>query len=323
MKRLRRNSLFYGIGILILLVLATVSLFVGRSSLSLAQILNNQSVDWQVLTSVRLPRAFSVVVAGATLALSGLLAQQLTQNRFASPATMGTFASGRLGLILALLFLPGSNLSTRAIFAFVLSLLGTFAFVKLLDSIRLKDTYLVPIIGIIFGNVIQALGSYLAIQSDISQEVSAWLQGSFASVHSQNYQLLYFSIIALVLIILASHYFSILGLGKEIMTELGASYERIRFISVALIALGTAAVLLTVGNIPFVGIIIPNIVAYFNGDHFQKNIPAVLLAGPIFLLVCDILSRLIIAPYELPVSIIVGVIGSLVFITMMLRGRRV
>ena len=70
------------------------------------------------------------------------------------------------------------------------------------------------------------------------------------------------------------------------------------------------------------GIVIPNLAAFLQGDHFQKNMGAVLLLGPIFLLFCDILARLIIAPYEIPVSIIVGVIGAGMFIFILLRGER-
>lgn len=180
---------------------------------------------------------------------------------------------------------------------------------------------LVPVIGIIFGNIIQALGSYIAIDQDISQEVKAWFQGSFSSLHSQNFQLILVSLLALVFIILGSHYFAVLGLGRDIATDLGVPFERIRLISIALIALASSAVLLTVGNIPFVGIVIPNLVAFFQGDYFQKNMGAVLLLGPIFLLFCDILARLLIAPYEIPVSIIVGVIGAGIFIFILLRGE--
>lgn len=312
----------YSIGLLLLLILAYVSLFVGVSNLDLSAFSQSDSRDLEILLAVRLPRTVSIIIAGASLSLSGLLAQHITQNRFASPETMGTFAAGRLGLILSIFLFPGSAILSRSFFAFLFSLLGTFLFIKILDSIRLKNSMLVPVIGIIFGNIIQALGSYIAINQDIAQEVNAWFQGSFSSLHSQNFQLILVSLLALGFIILGSHYFAVLGLGRDIATDLGVSFEKIRLISIALIALASSAVLLTVGNIPFVGIVIPNLAAFLQGDHFQKNMGAVLLLGPIFLLFCDILARLIIAPYEIPVSIIVGVIGAGMFIFILLRGER-
>lgn len=318
---MEKTTLKYGLGLILLFVLVYASLFIGVSNIALNPFSRPDSQGLEVLFAVRLPRTISIIIAGASLSLSGLLAQHITQNRFASPETMGTFAAGRLGLILSIFLFPGSAILSRSMFSFLFSLLGTFLFIKILDTIRLKNSMLVPVIGIIFGNIIQALGSYIAIDQDISQEVNAWFQGSFSSLHSQNFQLILVSLLALVFIILGSHYFAVLGLGRDIATDLGVPFERIRLISIALIALASSAVLLTVGNIPFVGIVIPNLVAFFQGDHFQKNMGAVLLLGPIFLLFCDILARLLIAPYEIPVSIIVGVIGAGIFIFILLRGE--
>ncbi len=311
----------FALATLFLLTLTGLSLAIGPRPLDWSHVLDPLSTDRYILMTSRLPRTISIIIAGASLSLAGLLAQTLTQNRFASPGTMGTVASARLGLVVALLCLPSASLVNRSIVAFLFSLAGTLLFIRVIDRIQLKENMMVAVIGLIYGNIIQALGTYLAIQYDLSQQLTAWLQGSFASLHSDNFQLIFVSLLALILTVAGSHYFAVLGLGRDLATELGIPFERIRLFAIALIAFASSAVLLTAGNIPFVGIVIPNLVSFMQGDHFRKNIGAVLLVGPIFLLLCDILSRLLIHPYEIPVALVVGILGSLLFIFLLLKGE--
>lgn len=307
--------------ILLLLFLSIFSLFVGVNKLSIGHFFQTSSIEWKIIMTTRLPRTISLILAGATLALSGLLMQQLTQNKFTSPSTVGTMQSARLGLILSLFIFPQASIINRATFALGFAIGGTLIFVGLLHSIQAKNSIVVPIIGIMFGNVISSLGTYIALQWDLVQDISAWLQGNFSLINSSNYQLIFLSLLSMIGIIMGAHYFSVIGLGKDIVIQLGAAYEKILFLGVFLISLGTAAVLLTVGNIPFVGIIIPNLVSLFKGDHFKNNLFYVTIFGAIFLLICDILSRIILFPYEIPVSVIVGIIGSALFIYLLLKGE--
>lgn len=306
---------------LLLASLSILSLFVGVNTLTIKQLMQADTLDWLILLSTRLPRTISIILAGATLSLSGLLMQQLTQNKFTSPSTTGTISSARLGLILALLFYPNASTLNRAIFAFVFAIVGTFMFTFLIDRIQAKNPIVVPIVGLMFGNVISSFGTYLALEWEIVQNVSAWLQGNFSLLHSSNFQLIYLSLISLAAIYFFSHYFSVMGLGKDLVTELGISFNNFRLIGIILIALGSASVLLTVGNIPFVGIVIPNLVSIRNGDHFKNNLFLVSTCGIIFLLVADILARMVIFPFEIPVSIIVGVLGSFLFLFLLFRGE--
>src|SRR5690625_1755917 len=308
-------------GILLLLFLSVFSLFVGVNKLSIGHFFQNSSIEWKIIITTRLPRTISLILAGATLALSGLLMQQLTQNKFTSPSTVGTMKSARLGLILSLFIFPEASIINRAIFALVFAIVGTLIFVGLLHSVRAKNSIVVPIIGIMFGNVIASLGTYVALQWDLVQDISAWLQGNFALINSSNFQLIFLSLLSMIGIIMGAHYFSVIGLGKDLVIQLGVAYEKILFISIFLISFGTAAVLLTVGNIPFIGIVIPNLVSLFKGDYFKNNLFYVTIYGAIFLLISDILSRVILFPYEIPVSVIVGIIGSALFIYLLLRGE--
>ena len=113
-----------------------------------------------------------------------------------------------------------------------------------------------------------------------------------------------------------------MALGQEMATELGVSYRVIELVGILLVALGTTAVLLTVGSIPFIGIIVPNLISLKGGDNFQKMLLPTAIFGSVFTIVCDILARIVIAPYELPISVVVGVSGSILFLFLLLRGER-
>lgn len=317
----KRYFIKWAILIIVLLIGSLFSIFVGVSELSPSHLFQTESIEWKVLVTTRVPRTISIVIAGATLSLSGLLMQQLTQNKFTSPSTVGTMQSARLGLILSLLFFPKASIFNRALFSFGFAIIGTFIFLGLLRVIRANHSIFVPIVGIMLGNIISSLGTYFSLQWDIVQSVNAWLQGSFSLIHSANYQLIFVSLLSMLGMIIGAHYFSIVGLGENIAIQLGAAYERILLIGILFISLGTAVVLLTVGNIPFIGLVVPNLISLHKGDYFRRNIMDVTVYGAVFLLISDILARVIIYPYEIPVSVIVGIIGSALFIYLLLKGE--
>lgn len=135
------------------------------------------------------------------------------------------------------------------------------------------------------------------------------------------YELLYISVPVIILAYLFANRFTVAGMGEEFSKNLGMSYRSIVNIGLILTSLVTVTVILTVGMIPFLGLIVPNIVSLFKGDHLQRTLPHTAIVGAIFLLVCDILGRIIIFPYEISISLIVGVIGSAIFLYMLLRRK--
>lgn len=306
----------------LLAVLALLSLLVGVQELTFFDLFHLDEIQRTILLSTRIPRTLSLILAGTTLSVSGLLMQQLTQNKFVSPTTAGTMASARFGVIMAMILFSHTSILTRTIFAFTCATLGTLLFVFFLRIVKMKDSVMVPLIGIMFGNIVGSIGTYFALQYEIIQNASSWLQGNFSLISSGNYQLIFLSIPMVILIYLFAHYFTIMGLGKEIAQELGISYHVIELIGIILVALGTSAVILTVGQISFVGIIIPNLISLKAGDHFKRILFPTAITGSLFLLAMDIFARWIIFPYEVPVSVVVGVIGSGLFLYLLLRGER-
>lgn len=310
------------VGLLILAAAAVFSLLVGVEEITLLELIQPDQIVKTILFTVRLPRTISLVLAGASLSVSGLVMQQLTQNKFVSPTTAGTMDSARLGMILSMLFLGSTSVLGQILFAFLFSVLGTFLFITFLNKLHIKNSTLVPLVGLMFGNVVGSLGTFFAYREDLIQNVSSWLQGNFSLISSVNYSLIWLSLPILILIYLFAHYFSVVGMGEEIAIGLGLSYRTIQWVAILLVALSTSSVLLTVGSIPFIGVIIPNIVSLRLGDHFKKIIFPTALSGALFLLICDLIGRLLIAPYEIPVSLIVGIIGSVTFLYLLFKEGR-
>src|SRR5699024_909888 len=137
--------------------------------------------------------------------------------------------------------------------------------------------------------------------------------GDFSMILRGQYELIYVSIPALIVAFLFANKFTVAGMGEEFATNLGLNHRQVVNLGLIIVALVTAVVVLTVGMIPFLGRIVPNIVSIFQGDHMKKSIGQVPLLGAVCILFCDILGRVVIFPYEISIGLTVGVIGSGIF----------
>lgn len=240
--------------------------------------------------------------------------QQLCMNKFVSPTTGATISSAQFGILLALLFMPSSTIWGRAVFAFVFAILGTWIFVWFIQRIQFKDVVMVPLVGIMFGNVITGITNYLAYKYEMTQALSSWLVGHFSLVIRGRYEIVYLVVPLVILAFVFSNHFNIVGMGKDFSRNLGVHYNLILFMGLTIAAMITASVVVIVGAISYIGLIVPNVVAMFKGDKIRGTLIDTALFGAIFVLVCDMIGRVIIAPYELPIELIVGILGSIVFI---------
>lgn len=277
--------------------------------------------QFQILMISRFPRLVSILIAGASISICGLIMQQLTRNKFVSPTTAGTFDSARLGVLVSLLVFTSASPLVKMLVAFGFALLGTFIFMKILDRIPFKDTIFIPLVGLMFGNVISSIATFFALKHNLVQNMSSWLHGDFSMIMEGRYELMYISIPFLVIAYLYANQFTIAGVGEDFAKNVGLNYKQVVNIGLAIVAMVTASVVLTVGMIPFLGLIIPNIVSYYYGDHLKKSIIQTAIIGAAFVLVCDILGRVILYPYEISISLTVGVIGSAIFIYLLMRRR--
>lgn len=305
----------------VLIILSFISLFVGVSSISPLDLLDFQSEETQIFLISRLPRLVAILLAGAGMSMAGLIMQQLSRNKFVSPTTAGTLDATRLGILVSMLLFANASMIEKMAVAFAFALAGTFLFMQILNRIKFKDAIFIPLIGLMFGNILSSITTFFAYRADVIQNMSAWLQGDFSMVMKGSYELLYISVPVFIIAYMYANRFTVAGMGEDFSKNLGLKYRSIVNIGLVLVALITATVVLTVGMIPFLGLIIPNIVSIFKGDHLQKTLPHTAMLGAIFLLICDILGRVLIYPYEITISLMVGVIGSFIFLIMLFRRK--
>lgn len=304
-----------------LIILSVVSIFVGNVELKPAQLLNLTDHQTQVLIISRIPRLVSIIIAGVSMSICGLIMQQLTRNKFVSPTTAGTEDSAKLGILIALLVFTTASPLQKMLVSFVFALLGTFLFMKILDKIKFKDTIFIPLVGLMFGSVISSLSTFIGLKYDLIQNVSSWMLGDFSMIMKGRYELLYITVPLVIIGYLYADRFTLAGMGEDFSKNLGLNYKQVVNIGLILVALLTASVILTVGVIPFLGLIVPNIVTIFRGDNLKKNLSITALLGAVFLMFCDILGRVLIYPFEIPISLTVGIIGSGLFIYLLMRRR--
>ena len=155
----------------------------------------------------------------------------------------------------------------------------------------------------------------------MTQVIEVFFQGSFAPVQKGRYEYLYIIIIITIAVYFYADRLTLAGLGEEFSKNLGVNYKRVILNANILVALATGVVSAVIGNIPFLGLIIPNIISMYRGDNLKGNIPWIAVGSMIVMLLSDIISRIIIAPFELPVSLILGGFGSFIFIYIILRQR--
>ncbi|MDE6608526.1 MAG: iron chelate uptake ABC transporter family permease subunit, partial [Lachnospiraceae bacterium] len=164
----------------VLLLLSFLSLFVGVLDVNIAGLVSGDVEQWEIFLISRLPRLLAILCTGIGMSVAGLIMQQLCMNKFVSPTTGATISSAQFGILLALLFMPKSTLWGRAFFAFAFAIAGTWIFVWFIQRIQFKDVIMVPLVGIMFGNVINGVTNYFAYKYEMSQALSTWLVGHFS-----------------------------------------------------------------------------------------------------------------------------------------------
>lgn len=310
--------------IALVLVLAAISLFVGVSDLSPKMLLGSDadSRAVQIMLVSRIPRTLAIVLAGMSMAVAGTIMQMLARNRFVEPSTAGTVESASLGILIVTLVAPQVPIFGRMLVASAFALAGTALFLRILKAIPLRSVLVVPLIGIMLGSVIGAVTTFIAYRFELLQSLNSWTTGDFSGVLRGRYELLWLSFFLTLLAYFVADRFTVAGLGEDFTTNLGLNYKRVLRLGLVIVSMVTAMVVVTVGMIPFVGLVVPNILSMTMGDNMRRSLPWIAILGAGMVLSCDILGRLIRYPYEIPVGTMMGVLGSALFLALLLRKRR-
>ncbi|PZD67887.1 iron ABC transporter permease [Pantoea ananatis] len=305
----------------LLSALIMLSLATGVSRVSLIDLWHDAEMR-EILFVSRFPRTVALVLAGSAMSVAGQIMQMLTQNRFVEPSVVGTTQSASLGLLLVMVWYPAAPVIVKMCIASLFALAGTVLFMLLIQRIRQKSAFIVPLAGIMLGAVFSSVTTFLGMQFDILQSLGSWESGDFSSVMQGRYELIWIVGLITLLAALIADRFTVAGLGQDFSVNVGLNYRQIQLTGMAMIAIVSGVVIVVVGVLPFLGLVVPNIVSMIFGDNLRRTVPWVAMTGAILVLSCDILGRLIIYPFEVPVSALLGVLGAAVFLVLIIRGRR-
>jgi iron complex transport system permease protein len=309
------------LGTMAVIGLAVWSIFVGVSDISPRDLLG---IDWsderfQILIESRVPRTLALVLAGSAMAVSGTILQMVVRNRFAEPSTIGTAEAAKLGFLSVLIVFPDASIAARLVSATAFALLVTALFLRVLRKLSLQSPLIVPLVGILLGGVINAAATFLAYRFDLLQSLVSWSNGDFSMILRGRYELLWLALAMTALAYAFADRFTVAGLGNDFATSLGLDYRSVVAVGIVIVSIVTAVVIVTVGMIPFVGLVVPNVISLVMGDNVRRALPWVALVGAGLVLACDVVGRIVNSPYEIPVGTMLGVIASALFLYLLLR----
>jgi len=307
-------------------LLAIVSLFVGVGDVTPAGLLRAVLADDDgshqevlLVLASRVPRTVAILLAGAGMAIAGQIMQLLSRNRFVEPSTAGTVESAAIGILAVTVLAPGAPVMVKMLVATATALAGTALFLRILRHVPLRSVLVVPLVGLMLGGIINAVSTFFAYRLDLLQSLNTWMTGDFSGVLRGRYELLWLTFALVVVAYLVADRFTVAGMGQDFVTNLGMNYRAVLALGLSIVSMVTAVVVVTVGAIPFLGLVVPNVVALIFGDNLRRTAPWVALGGAGFVLVCDLVGRTVRYPYEVPIGVVVGVVGSAAFLFLLLR----
>ena len=307
---------------LLLILLCAVSLMLGSKQTSLIALFNFSNDAWLTLTASRIPRLIALVLTGVGLSVSGVILQHIVRNKFVEPATSGGLDAAKLGILVSLTMLPNASTSSKMIFALVFCFASSLLFILIISRIKFKSAVLIPVLGLMYGSVLSSIAEFYAYRHNILQSMQGWLLGDFSRVVQGHYELIYMILPIIVLAYAYAHRFTVLGMGEDMAASLGLGYAATAALGLMLVSVTVAASVITIGAIPFVGLVIPNLVALKYGENLSRTLPVVALGGACLLLICDIFGRLVIYPFEVPIGLTAGGVGGVIFLVLIMKGVR-
>ncbi|NEU59698.1 iron ABC transporter permease [Paenibacillus sp. ALJ109b] len=277
-----------------------------------------------ILREIRLPRELAAMLIGAALAVSGGIMQGITRNPLADPGLLGLTSGANMALALAFVFMPSLGYFGIMVACFVGAALGA-ALVIVLGSMRRGS--LSPIRVVLAGAAVSAfmyaISDGISIFFKISKDVSMWTSGGLiGTTWSQIQAIAPVILVGLVIVPFLSNQINILSLSDEVATGLGQKLVLVKTILFLLVIVLTGASVALIGNMAFVGLMIPHIVRKLVGTDYRYIIPVSIFAGASFMLLAETLGRTINAPYETPVVAIASMLGLPFFLFVVRRGGK-
>lgn len=330
--RVKNKTLVYVIGFsLLLLTLFVAAIMIGRYNVGLNdfwKIITGDDtvspIDKNIVINLRIPRTIVALLTGMALSVSGLVYQEIFNNKLVSPDLLGVSSGASVGAALAIVL--GFTGLVISGFSFAFGLLTMLITIVISKVFRSPSSVYLLLAGVIVGGFMSSatgLFKYLATSDRQLSEITFWLLGSFSGVTYESvYILLPIVIIGITVLFLLRWKINILSLGHNEATSVGVNYKVLRMVVIICATLLTASTVAISGVIGWIGLVIPHISRLLVGRDTKKTIPITIIFGACFMIVVDIISRSFTST-EIPLSVVTGFLGTPIFLTLLYMKRGV
>ena len=330
-KKGKKTGAFFSlvvIGIIIMFFLALLHIRIGMSDITYETVFkaifqNDASKAHLIISSIRFPRVLLCLIIGASMAMAGMMIQQITNNPLASPQVLGVNAGASLAVVTMIMFFPSSSYFMRIIVAFIGagvigSLVQGIAYIKRLNILELS------LLGLSVQMLLSAIiKAFMLLNESKTSDLLFWMSGSVQQAQMNHIRLLLpWFIIAFVLSMIIGRSLDTLKLGDQVATSLGTSVSLVKGIGIVSVILLAGSSVAIAGPVAFIGLIIPHLIYKFNLISFRSQFILCGIYGSNLLLLADIIAKLLKYPYESPVGIVTSFLGAAFYIALFNRQRK-
>ena len=315
--------------LLVFIVMFGLSMVFGAADISLKDVwlaLSSSSVNEQIsiIRDIRLPREIAAAFVGAALSVSGAIMQGMTKNPLADPGLLGLTSGANAALAVTIAFIPSVNYLGITIACFIGATVGA---ILVFGIAAIKRGGFSPLRIVLAGAAVSAflyaIGEGVGIYFKISKDVSMWTAGGMVGTSWEQLQIIVpFIVGGIFIALLLSRQLTILSLNEEVAVGLGQQTTKVKTILFVVMVLLAGASVALVGNMVFIGLMIPHIVRGIVGTDYRYIIPMSAITGAAFMLLADTLGRTVSAPYETPIAAVVSMIGLPFFLIIVRKGGK-
>jgi len=314
--------------LILLAVTVTISLCVGAANTSIQDVYEavvgqSGGKHYTILREIRFPRIIAAILVGSALAVAGAIMQGVTRNPLADPGLLGLTAGANAVLALTMAFIPNASYMMLIFACFVGAGIGMMIVYGIGASTKNGFSPLKLVLaGAAVSALLQAIADGTGILFQISKDVSMWTSGGLIGTTWQALMIVPFIIIGLIVAFIFSRQLTILSLNEEVAVGLGQNTTVIKGIMMFVVVVLAGSAVALVGNLAFVGLMVPHIVRAIVGTDYRLVLPMSAIIGGWFMVTADFAGRMINAPYETPVVAIISIIGLPFFLLLVRKGGR-
>lgn len=318
------------IGILLLICMFIISIIFGAldttiKGIWLALFSNTKTEAATIIHDIRLPREIAAVFVGAALAVSGAIMQGMTRNPLADPGLFGLTAGANAALAIVIALFPSLGTFGMMVAGFIGAAVGAFLVFGIASTKKGGfSPFRIVLAGAAVSAFLFAIAEGIGIYFKVYKEVSMWTAGGLIGTTWSQLQIIVpFIVISIVIAFLLSKQLTILSLNEEVAIGLGQKTIIVKVMLFILITILTGAAVALVGNMVFIGLMIPHIVRAIVGTDYRFILPMSAIVGAIFMLLADTIGRTMYAPLETPVAAIIAILGLPFFLVIVHKGGKV